>query len=474
MARAEIVEVPSSRLTRRQLLIGAVAAAGCAGRRGVPPLSELYRDTPSTAAQPPLIVIPGAFGSRLRRRSDGEEIWPRSNLSLLFSSYPDIELQIDPTTLEPVTDDVEAFDIFRHGLGQDFYGAVLRTLEDVGGYHRRVAGDPIESPVPGRSFYIYLYDWRLDNVAAVQGLHDLIEQVARDYGDSGLQVDVLAHSNGGLMARYYARYATADVLSDESVNQRLPKPNSHVSGRIRRLLLVGTPNLGSMQPVLSHVRGEEMGFRHIPADVVATCSGAPQLMPHPAQHWLVNLHGDSIDLDVYDIETWRELGWSIYSAASRGRMLRRCGNRRAADVHMEVLEAYLSRHLKRGRRFLECLSVPSRPDEPRPFVFGGDCAPTVARLVLDRQGARYHGYERADLIPNPLPGIDYQSLINEPGDGVVTRSSLMGRPPAAENARIQNLEIAHSTFLCEAHQFLTGNLSFQDNLLFTLLRLEEG
>jgi pimeloyl-ACP methyl ester carboxylesterase len=384
-----------------------------------------------------------------------------------LSSYPDIELEIDAKTLEPITDDVQAFEIFREGLGRDFYGSVLNTLEDVGGYTRRRIGD--YGDPTGRTYYVYLYDWRLDNVTAVQGLHELIERVAEEQGNPAQQVDVLAHSNGGLLARYYARYGTADVLSE---------PPEHASGngsrRIRRLLLVGTPNLGSMQPVLSHVRGEEMGLRHIPADVVATCSGAPQLMPHPDHRWLVDLRGDPVDLDLYDIETWRELRWSIFSSASRGRMIRRRGSRKAADAHKEVLEAYLARHLVRGRRFQEALSQPAGPDEPRPYLFGGDCAPTVARLVLGRNRNVYSGYERAGNIPNPLRGMDYESLINDPGDGVVTRESLMGRPSRRAEMQVAPLEISHSVFLCEAHQSLTGNLSFQDNLLYTLLALEEA
>lgn len=456
-----------SGVTRRALLGGALGVAGCVQRRGVPPLAELYRDITPSVAQPPLIVIPGAFGSQLRRRSTGEEIWPRSNLSLLFSSYPDIELEIDPETLDPMIGDVEAFDVFRQGLGQDFYGKVLETLENIGGYQRGYIDDAGERR--GRTYYVYAYDWRLDNVAAVQGLHELIERVAADHGGSGQQVDVLAHSSGGLLARYYARFGTADVLTDEPI-----LPASSGSHRIRRLLLVGTPNLGSMQPVLSHVRGEEMGFRHIPADVVATCSGAPQLMPHPDLEWLVDLRGERVDLDVYDIETWRDLGWSIFSPAVKSRILRRRRSRVAAEAQQQLLEAYLARHLERGRRFHQRLSLPARPDEPRPYLFGSDCAPTIARLVLGNDGRRYRAYEQADLVSDPQPGVDYGALINEPGDGVVTRSSLLGRPPAGSGQSIARLEIAHSIFLCEAHQFLTGNLSFQDNLLFTLLRLEEG
>src|SRR5439155_476942 len=69
------------------------------------------------------------------------------------------------------------------------------------------------APKPGeRRYYIYAYDWRQDNVESARGLDRLIESIRRDYGDPMLRVDIVAHSMGGLVARYYQRYGTEDVL----------------------------------------------------------------------------------------------------------------------------------------------------------------------------------------------------------------------------------------------------------------------
>ena len=443
-----------------------LAASGCAQQRRIPPLAELYRDVAPYEATPPLIVIPGAFGSRLRRRSTGEEIWPGSNVSLIFKNYRDIGLEIDPRTLDPVEDDVEPAGLFLEALGRDFYAAILQTLENIGGYRR---GSIADTPGPyDRTYYIYDYDWRLGNVALAGRLHEFIERVAEIHQDPDLVVDILAHSNGGLLARYYARYGAQDVIAKPVV------PGPAGRRRIRRLLLLGTPNLGSMQAVLSHVRGEEIGLRRIPAEVVATCPGATQLMPHPGQNWLVDIHGKPVDLDLYDIETWRRLRWSIFSNEVKNRIVRNSDSRRAAEAYKEILEAYLARSLERGRLFQQSLSLPARRDEPRPYVFGGDCEPTVARLVIERDGPLYRGRERAEAIRNPMPDVDYMALIYEPGDTVVTRSSLLGRPRAGELEHVGPLELSHSVFLCESHQTLTANFSFQDNLLYTLLHHEES
>lgn len=455
-----------SSLTRRQLLLGLLAVAGCAQRRHVPPLAELYRDLGRRQTTPVLILIPGAFGSRLRHRETGKEIWPGPKSKLVLDNYREIELKIDPRSLDPIVGDVEPSGLFLEAFGRDFYRTLLHTLERIGGYRLGTLDRP--PPSPGPVYFIYDYDWRLGNVANVAGLHELIERIAEIRQEPDMKVDILAHSNGGLLARYYARYGTKDVLMSPRVT-----PGGSGSHRIRRLLLVATPNLGTIQAVLSHVRGEEIGLRRIPTEVVATCPGVPQLMLHPGQSWLIDLRGDPVDLDLYDIETWRKLGWSIFSKDAEKRMVSHFGSRGAAEAHKEVLEAYFARSLARSRRFHESLSAPARPDEPRPYVFGGDCEPTIARLVIERDGQSYRCRERIADIENAMPHVDYERLINEPGDSVVTRSSLTGRPRSGELERVEPLELSHSVFICGSHQTLTANFSFQDNLLYTLLHHEE-
>lgn len=444
--------------------------SGCAtSSKDTPPLEDLYAQV-GRDDQPPLIVIPGAFGSRLLDTHSGREIWPRSSARLLFSSYKGLEVEIDEDSLEPAIGTIRPYAVFRQGLGRDFYGQILETLEGPGGYHRRRPGEPVE---PGqRNYYVYLYDWRLDNAAALPGLHQLIEQIRHDYGKPDLRVDILAHSNGGLLARYYARFGTRDHLDADHA-----EPSYAGASAIRRLLLVGTPNLGSMQPVLSHVRGEEMGLRKIPAEVVATISGAPQLMPHPALPWLVDRSGNTIDMDVYDIETWRTLQWSIFDPRVRTRTLSRKGGGAAGRRYLEMLEAYLHRHLVRGRNFMLLMSMATDERDVKPFVYGADCDATVARLVVEDVRGKMRARERAVRMHRPLPGIDYHDLIHDPGDAVVTRDSLLGRSrhePMPGYATPPPLAVSCTVFLCEQHQFLTGNPTFQNNLLHTLFNPGPG
>ena len=296
----------------------------------------------------------------------------------------------------------------------------------------------------------------------------MIERVRADYHNPHLKVDILAHSNGGLLARYYARYGNNDYLDTAPSN--VPLTYSGASA-IRRLLIVGTPNLGSIQPVLSHVRGEEIGLRKIPAEVIASTSGAPQLMPHPAIPWLMDSGGNIINRDVFEISTWRDYKWSIFDPRVRERTIRRKGGGASGRRYLEILESYLEKHLARGRNFMLLLSRQSDVRDFKPYVFGGDCNATVARLIVEKQFNKLTAREHPGTIINSKMDIDYHDLIHDPGDSVVTRNSLLGR---YENDTINGYDnispmiLSHSVFLCEKHQFLTGNATFQNNLLHTL------
>ena len=69
-------------------------------------------------------------------------------------------------------------------------------------------------------------------------------------------------------------------------------------------------------------------------------------------------------------------------------------------------------------------------------------------------------------------GIDYEQIMLEPGDGIVTKSSLLARfklGPAEAKHESSFFPIKYKIMLCESHRTLTSNITFQDNLLDILL-----
>ena len=63
----------------------------------------------------------------------------------------------------------------------------------------------------------------------------------------------------------------------------------------------------------------------------------------------------------------------------------------------------------------------------------------------------------------------------EPGDGTVTKASLLAREsldPTVPRHEYSHFPLDYAFFLCERHDRLTGNPSFQDNLLHALLSVD--
>lgn len=128
-----------------------VAACGDAPR---PNLTRLYRMSGTDAA--PVILIPGAFGSRLRERAGGDEVWPGPWWRILFSSYADLALEFDPATLHAKPSRLEAHGIAEQVFGRDFYRPIVERLARHGGYAPGVLGRPARKGE--RRLYVFAYD----------------------------------------------------------------------------------------------------------------------------------------------------------------------------------------------------------------------------------------------------------------------------------------------------------------------------
>src|SRR6266700_4924315 len=444
------------------LTFAVLALAGCATTTH-PDLGRLYRVGTQFADTTPVIVIPGVFGSKLRDRTTGVEAWPGTARMIVFDDYRHLGLDFDPKTLSVLLDNLEAFDFADAALGQDFYGKLIETLRDFGGYVRGTVGVPPKADE--RRYYIYPYDWRQDSVETARGLDRLIDAIRHDYGDRALRVDIVAHSMGGLIARYYQRYGTEDVLDGRESQITL-----YGTSRVRKLVLLGTPNMGSVSSLHAFLVGEAIGFGRIPPEALATLPSGYQLFPHPLVTWLIDASGRVRHDDLVDGETWRRYRWSIFDPAVEPRILSAHGV--DADEYLVALRRFFDYRLERARRFLWALSTPEPPTQIRYVLFGGDCTLTPARLALEDAGGGPVARLYPDEIRSPVPGIAYSELMLEPGDGSVTKPSLLAREtldPTAPQNEDSVIPIAYWFFLCEHHTRLTGNINFQDNLLNVLL-----
>jgi pimeloyl-ACP methyl ester carboxylesterase len=450
------VEVRTRRIIAALLIL---CCASCAQTQ--PDLAQLYASGErGMSAPPPVIVIPGILGSRLKDSTSGQTVWPGSLGNLLLGAQSHLALAFDPETLEVKPDGLVADGLFESALGQDYYGHILRTLESAGSYRRTDPGTPCTA---GRRYYVFAYDWRQDNVVTAGKLDALIESIRRDCGDPALKVDIVAHSMGGLVTRYYLRYGQHDVLDSNEL-----EPNLEGAAKVRRAVLLGTPNLGSAGSLAGFLQGRRIGFNRVPPEVLATMPSVYELFPHPLNVWLVTIDGKELLRDLFDVQFWRAFGWSIFDPQLRADLERKGWD----ESRFAAFERYFERRLERARRFVWSLTRKVPPMDTRVILFGGDCLPTPARLLVEDIGEDSVVRLDPDDVRHRQPGIDYRRLMLEPGDGVVTKASLLARDnldPATPRHMDVDFPIAGAFFLCEAHASLTGNLSFQDNLLHALL-----
>ena len=447
------------------LLVCVLVMTGCAGSPNRPDLARLYAHPADDSAIVPVVLIHGTMGARLYNESSDNEIWPGSLRRLLFDDYEAIELDISNRAELFVPSNLIPSGITDGAAGKDFYGRIMEVLQSAGRYELTQLGTPAEGN--RRRLYVFDYDWRQDNVFTVRQLHDFIETIRQDHNDPELKVDVVAHSMGGLITRYYSRYGTQDVLDDNDF-----PVNMEGASRLRRAVLLGTPNFGSVLAADILDKGMRIGFGTVPVEVVATFPSAFQVLPHALHSWLLDMDGNEEKRDIFEVEFWRDNQLSIFHPDVKQRIIASAETVAAGEDKFEQFATFFDRSLERARRFTWSLTVNLEQTPIRFGVFGGDCALTPTRMVMERLDG--HSYLRLDPkdIKNRKRGVDYDRLMLEPGDGTVSKASLLARQssdPTIARHKYSFFPLGYAFFLCEDHQTLTGNISFQDNLLNALL-----
>jgi hypothetical protein len=108
-----------------------------------PDLHRLYMESMMVTDQPPVIFVHGVLGSRLKDTKSKEDIWPGAISRLFSHDYSDAAYEINPNTLEPKQSNAVPYDIFDGAAGQDFYGKIVHTLSEIGGYKLTKIGQKV-------------------------------------------------------------------------------------------------------------------------------------------------------------------------------------------------------------------------------------------------------------------------------------------------------------------------------------------
>lgn len=431
------------------ILLGLFFLTACQNNKK-PDLAHLYLDHSTDDSNTPLIIIHGTMGSKLRDKDSKEELWIGNLKKLAFSKYREIALGIDPNTLTNTASNAEAHEILDSISGIKLYEDLIDIISAYGGYHFN--DEPNQSISQQRNAYLFIYDWRQDNVHSAQQLSSFIDQVRHANDDK--PVDIVAHSMGGLITRYYLRYKNNDVLNDQEFQ---PTPQNH---QVRHVIFLGTPNLGSVRTVNRFVNGFQFNLRTIPIEVLVTLPSVYQLLPFDQDPWLYNIAGQPIDWDIYDINTWIKNHWAVFDPEVQKKL------EEQYPGQLPTYIAFFEKQIKRAERFWQALSTKQSHEDVAFIVFGGDCKKTPDKLVFERTNGVNALHLKPSQIEDPQPDIDYHRLMVAPGDGQVTKASLLGKTSDPNHS----VAVDYPIFLCENHLKLTNNINFQDNLLHILLQ----
>lgn len=477
---------------------------GCLlSRKHDPPIQEIYRQAAKIETRNPVIVIHGVLGARLTKRSTGKVVWgaftsqfvsPKTNEGARSIALPlDIPTQ---TAYDPQSQDVYADGpLGQLQLGLTFpiisvnvYRNILRAL-GAGGYTDPVGVDP-RSPIYSQDHYTcytFFYDWRRDNVSNAFLLADFIQKKRieinravkikinrlEQQGDpkslsrakalsiwlhKGYKFDIVAHSMGGLIARYYMRYGSQDLLVDGLT----PELNWAGSKEVDRLILIATPSFGSIQAFDNLVNGRQEA-KILPVyhqALLGTMPAIYQLLPRQRHNLVLDQQGQPMDLDLFDSRHWRDNGWGLMSDASDDYLKKLLPNTLSREKRYQIAYAYLDWCLRRASQFHRALDVePQAPSPSQIYLYAGDVEPTATRVrLIQRHGKLVPQFNQSDLLT--------------PGDGTVPRYSALGDNRFGNDFQVglrSPINWTNVTFLSDNHLGLTKNLNFVNNVLFVLL-----
>jgi hypothetical protein len=268
-----------------------------------------------------------------------------------------------------------------------------------------------------------------------------------------VKFDIVAHSMGGLVARYFLRYGGAEPSLDRSSG-----PTWAGAEYVERAILVGTPSGGSANALVQLIEGVQLSpiVPTYGATLIGTLPSVYQLLPRGRHGALLDAAGEVVP-DILDPELWISKGWGLAAKTQDGLLAQILPQTKSAAERRELALGHLRKSLERARRFQEALDLPAEPpDGLNLYLVAGDAVPTNAVVRMTPDGGVEVVQER-------------------PGDGTVLRDSALlderqGTAPEEWDPHlISPIHWRQVFFVFTDHLGMTRDPSFTDNVLYLLL-----
>ena len=417
----------------------------------------------------PVIIVHGFLGSNMVDKKTGENIWGEfSGMDSL--SLPDWKMRalaLPMVRHKPLKDIVD--DTIPSGtlntvkvkiLGMTFtenaYLNLVNALNE-GGF--QLEGRPLD---PGKNFYNlfqFSYDWRRDLQESASKLHEYIQkkrkyiqkQYKALYGIENFDVhfDLIGHSMGGLVSRYYLRYGAAELPEENET----PQVTWAGAKFVDRLIILGTPSAGYLDTILEMQKGRDMP--PFPPALVSTWLTYYQMMPDASTKSVVYENNESKAVDIYDFQTWIRMKWGLANPKQEEVFKVLMPDVQDKTERRLIAFDHLKKCLKRARKFKRTMNIRAKhPSTLKMYLVLGNAVKTTRRATA-----------------NPKTG-ELKVVEYGPGDGKVLASSAMYDERAGQKVWLpffySPIDWDSIIQLRAAHMGITTDPAFKDNILFLL------
>ena len=419
-------------------------------------------------ARRPVIIVHGLLGAKLRDKRTDKIVWgefSRSGFDDEFFRTISHPMKYG-SRLSAITDGVVPAGVMLFAeikfFGMTFEQAGYAGLIDIlksAGY--ALEGHEAEAGKHYPTLFLFAYDWRRDPVENAARLDAFIRikraqlrgYYARNFNlrDYDVKFDLIAHSMGGLVTRYYLMYGGKDLPEDGSI----PDPDWAGARFVDRVAIVGTPNSGYLDTVLEMSDGLKLNpaAPPIPPAVVATMPSYYAMLPgSPVGGEVRNYLGAPLDL--YDPAVWESMHWGLADPDEMPTLRILLPNAADDAERREIALEHMRKCLKRAKQLAQALAVDETPPDAITLgLFAGDAVPTSKVAEADRSG-------------------NLKVTAYDAGDGKVLGSSARYDRFYGDGWRRQYdspIKWDSMTYIPAAHMGITKSTNFASNLLGFLL-----
>ena len=428
-------------------------------------------------ARNPVIIVHGFLGAKLIHPKTRKNIWGNFRLSDEITAFPPERSRMlavpmthgrplhkldSSAVVKGLMEDAKVR-VFGMNISLPSYSSLIKILTDAG-YCAENKALPKDKTI--KNLFLFGYDWRRDLPSNAALLAKFIakkkafmqKQFKKKFGieNYDVQFDVIAHSMGGLLSRYYLRYGGADMPADGSI----AKPTWAGSKQIDKLLIVGTPNGGYLDTVLEMTRGMRVDSAApmVAPGILGTWATYYQMMPPTSTRSVIYKDDPTKKgVDIFDPKVWIDLKWGLADPKHDKTLKVLLPTVKKASARRKIALEHLTKCLKRAKQFTDTMRVTaSPPDDVKLFLFLGDAVQTNRRATVDRKTGKLHVFDQ------------------DPGDGKVLvmsavwdeRMGMQKHPPFYIVCPIEWTAVYR---LPAAHMGITKMEFFADNMTWCLL-----